>query len=101
MSETKFIQPNFNHQEAQMQAGNDFVTPLDTTSDLERRVSDLENKRINLNTDVFGLFENVTAVPTIIPHDVFDQIKIYRSGTTYRLYWYDNATAIWRYVTGT
>lgn len=86
---------------AQSQAGNDFSTPEGQIADLEERIYALENKRVNLNTDVFGLFENVTAVPTGIPHDVYDQIKIYNSGGTYRLYWYDITSAAWRYAAGT
>lgn len=103
MSQNKpeFKAPSFDYAEAQAQAGNDFSTSTDQFFSIENRLSALENERTNLNTDVFGLFEVVSAVPAGIPHDVYDQIKIYSNSTTYRLYWYDSTSAAWRYATGT
>lgn len=57
--------------------------------------------RIDLDTSVFGLFETVSAVPTAVPANLYDQIKIYKNSTTYRLYWYDGINNQWRYATGT
>lgn len=55
--------------------------------------------RINFD-DVIGGFEIVDAAPTGTPNgDIFSQIKIYKNGTTYRLYWHDGTD--WRYATGT
>lgn len=58
-------------------------------------------QRIRLNSDIEGLFETVSTVPTGAPRDIFGQIKIYTNGATYRLYWYDNTNGAWRYATGT
>lgn len=67
--------------------------------DLIQRVTALEEKRVNLNTDVFGLFETVSAAPTGVPRDLYDQIKIYVNGGTYRLYVYDVTGRAWHYAT--
>lgn len=58
------------------------------------------SKRILL-TDVFGLFETVSVVPTQVPQTIFDQVKVYVSGATLRLYWYDTTAGVWHYVTAT
>jgi hypothetical protein len=36
-----------------------------------------QSPRINLNTDIIGLFETVSTAPTATPRDIYDQIKIY------------------------
>lgn len=52
--------------------------------------------------DIDDLFENVLAVvPTKVPTNAWEQIKIYRNGADYRFYWYDFASGAWRYATGT
>lgn len=51
--------------------------------------------------DLDGLFETVSAAPTTVPKSIYDQIKIYVNGSTYRLYWYDNNANTWHYVTAT
>lgn len=58
-------------------------------------------QRINLNTDILGLFETVSAAPSGTPRDLYDQVKIYVNGATYRLYWYDSVGHAWHYVTAT
>jgi len=68
---------------------------------IENSIRELQTRRVNLNTDIIGLFEVVSAAPTGVPKDLFDQVKIYHNGTTYRLYWYDNVNHEWRYATGT
>lgn len=71
---------------------------------LQREIEDIKhgmNMPVNLDTQVFGLFEVVSAVPTGTPKMLFDQIKIYTNGSTYRLYWYDWVNHNWRYATGT
>lgn len=47
-----------------------------------------------------GLIEVVSAVPTHTPTNVYDQVKIYVSGATYRLYICDYTThpVTWHYV---
>lgn len=94
--------PNpLNQSSATTDAARQTVIPSDVNSDLERRITALENRRTNLNTDVFGMFETVSAVPSGAPKDVYDQIKIYSNSTTYRLYWYDYSNNAWRYASGT
>lgn len=51
--------------------------------------------------DVFGLLETVSVAPIGTPNDLYDQIKIFKSGATHRLYWYEGATNTWHYATGT
>lgn len=59
------------------------------------------NPKLNLDTDIYGMFEVVSAVPTLTPKTAYDQIKIYTNATTYRLYWYDWVNHAWHYATGT
>lgn len=47
--------------------------------------------------NVFGNFEVVSTVPTETPIRLEQQIKIYVSGATYRLYIYDNVNNNWKY----
>jgi hypothetical protein len=56
---------------------------------------------VDLDTDLFGMFEVVSAVPAGVPRMLYDQVKIYTNGTTYRLYWYDTVGHAWHYATGT
>lgn len=56
---------------------------------------------VNLDTQVLGMFEVVSVVPTTAPRTAYEQIKIYTNSTTYRLYWYDWKNHAWRYATGT
>lgn len=60
--------------------------------------SGLNSTRINLNTDLIGLFEVVTAAPTITPKSPYDQIKIaVIAGTSY-IYVYDQLNHAWKRV---
>lgn len=52
-------------------------------------------------SDIFGMFQTVSAVPTGSPVNWQNQIQIYVSGATYRIYWYDTVANIWHYVTAT
>lgn len=57
---------------------------------------------IEIDTDLFGVIDTVSAVPTTatnIPKTFFDQMKLYRSGTTFTLYLYDVVNKAWRSVT--
>lgn len=56
--------------------------------------------QINLS-DLIGLIEVVSAAPTLVPRNLFEQIKLYSNGGTRRLYVYvtDSAgTGAWRYT---
>lgn len=47
---------------------------------------------------VKGFFEIVDAAPTHVPRNMFDQIKLYVNGTTYRVYFYDYKAQAWRFA---
>jgi hypothetical protein len=91
----------FSPRAAEAEAGTDQATIAYQVGTLEDKVQDLENRRIQIETDVFGLFETVSAAPTGTPQTVYDQVKIYVNSTTYRLYWYDTVGHVWHYVTAT
>lgn len=56
---------------------------------LKNDIQTINNTRINLNTDIVGLFQTVTVAPTGVPTSPYRQIQIaVISGTTY-LYIYD------------
>ena len=61
--------------------------------------SQLSAITVQLNTQVQGLFECVSVVPTGKPSNVYDQVKIYASGGTKTLYLYDYINSAWRSVT--
>jgi len=42
-------------------------------------------------------FRVVSSVPTRAPRDYYESIVIYVSGSTYRLYVYDEKNSAWRY----
>lgn len=48
---------------------------------------------------VFGMFKTKSDVPSGMPTNWFDQIVIYKSGATLKLYIYDVTNAAWRSVT--
>jgi len=50
--------------------------------------------------EIMGLFEVVSSAPSHQPKRFYDQIKIYKSGATRRLYWYDQNAGEWVYVAG-
>lgn len=98
MSET----PQFQHPQPQSASqpmyGQVFSTTLDTADTqtqievLTRRIQDLENKRVNFNTDLIGLVETIGMAPTTTtPTNPFQQFKIY-SGN---LYYYDGLNKVW------
>ena len=84
---------------------------MDTTQ-LENRIQVLEqqmqshfhsghgDRQVNL-LDILGKFEVVSTAPAGKPSSISGQIKIYTSGSTYRLYWYDTTAGTWHYVTAT
>ena len=47
---------------------------------------------------IIGLFEVVDTVPSNVPSRLFDQVKIYKNGSTKRLYVYDYSNHAWYYV---
>jgi hypothetical protein len=106
----KIEQPDFPHPQLQSYqpiAGQVYSSAPDLNSlsnqiqDALNKINNLMEKRINFNTDIIGLFETVSAVPTGIPASPYQQIKIYVNGATLRLYWYDGNANVWHYVTAT
>lgn len=107
--------PNFEHPYSQSSLPQNISAP--TQDDTEFRFQEVERKidekianhihdgggaqRINFNTDIIGLFETVSAVPTGSPKGPYDQVKVYVNGGTLRLYWYDGVANVWHYVTAT
>lgn len=70
--------------------------------DIREHEHDGLGSRINdLDTDIQGLFETVSVVPTNLPKGAYDQIKVYENAGTHRLYWYDATSHAWRYTAGT
>lgn len=77
----------------------DLGTVASDLSALSAKVLQMQNDRINLNTDIIGLFETVTVAPTGVPLGPWSQVKIATiAGTTY-LYVYDTASNTWKRVT--
>lgn len=60
----------------------------------------IEEPNINLNveqraSEVFGMFQTVTTIPTETPRNWFNQIQIYSNGGTTTLYIYDTVANTW------
>lgn len=73
---------------------------------MKRDIEDLkladQNPHIEIDTDLFGVIDTVSSVPTTatnIPKNFFDQMKLYRNGGTFTLYLYDVVNKAWRSVT--
>ena len=49
------------------------------------------------NLTIQGFIPTVSAAPTHTPTKTADQIRIYQSGATYRLYIYDTVNNVWKY----
>lgn len=60
-----------------------------------------QQQHVEIDTDLFGVIETISVVPSnsAVPKMFFDQVKIYSSGATYRLYIYDVVGKAWRYTT--
>lgn len=43
-------------------------------------------------------FRLVASVPTAAPRNYYESIVIYKSGTTYRLYVYEENNQVWKYT---
>jgi hypothetical protein len=68
--------------------------------DTSHRHNGADAPKLNM-LDMVGLIEVVSAAPTLVPGNMFDQIKIYSNGGTRRLYVYvtDSAgSGAWRYT---
>lgn len=57
-----------------------------------------QRKDVDILT-LIGLIPTVSSAPTYVPRKFAEQIVLYASGGTYRLYIYDITNAAWRYAT--
>ena len=48
--------------------------------------------------DLLGGLQTTSAVPTDTPRDIFDWVRVYKSGSSYRLYVYDGLNNVWKYA---
>ena len=77
--------------------------------EFERRLAALEEDKTISKYDnnfdyldiqnITGFVQVVSVAPAGFPKSFFDQVKIYISGGTLRLYVYDYANNAWRYTT--
>lgn len=58
---------------------------------------DGQNSKQILIRDLAGFFEIVSVAPTHVPKNMFEQIKLYVNGATYRTYFYDYKAKAWRF----
>ena len=47
---------------------------------------------------LIGKIKTVSAVPSWTPRNLYEQLVIYKSGATIRLYVYDNTNLAWNYT---
>lgn len=67
-------------------------------SDIKKHNHDgINSAQVDIS-NLTGLIRTVAAVPTWIPKMFFDQLVIYKSGATIRLYIYDSLNKAWRYT---
>lgn len=98
--ETSFQHPQLQSQ--QPFSGQVYSNILDNAGinqELERvneKFGELDRKRVNLTTDIIGLFETVTSAPTGTPIGPWGQIKIYNN----KLYFYDSVSKTWDSTAG-
>ncbi len=99
--------PTFEHPQSQTNqpsVGQVFSDSLDVSglnqqiAELTRRIETIENKRINFNTDLIGLFETVTVAPTLIPTSPYEQIKLANISGTFYIYAYNTNSKTWKRV---
>lgn len=77
--------------------------------DIKRRLNELDQDKTVSRYDnpfdyvdiknIVNFIEIVATIPAGFPKNFFDQVKIYISGGTYRLYIYDYSNSAWRYAT--
>ena len=81
------------------------MDPQQQLDDLKRDLDELTRRfnenSVEFDSDLNGLIDVISAVPTHTPKNLYDQLKIYTNGTTYRFYWYDWVNHAWHYATGT
>lgn len=95
------VTPNDRSYEPQM-----FIDPQSIARD-ERQIR-IENHEHNGSDapqinflDLLGFIESVDAVPTIVPKNLFDQVKLYSNAGTRRIYFYvmdSVGVGAWRYA---
>lgn len=97
--------PIFQHPQPQTnEPAQGQIAGVDTIQDqqingLSQVIGQMQNKRINFNTDIIGLIETVTVAPTGIPTGPYDQIKISVIAGTTALNVYDATNHVWKKIT--
>lgn len=97
--------PTFQHPQSQsMQpvlSGStpDINTVSQAISEVQNQMTSFQNRRINLNTDIIGLFETVFVAPTLIPNGPYGQLKIALISGTYYFYAYTGVSGGWKRTT--
>lgn len=96
-TDAELATPHFQHpqpQKSQPEAGQVFGGTSDVgdqVADLQKKISDMDNTRINFNTDLIGLVETVTVTPTGVPTSPYRQLKIFNG----KWYYYDSLNNVW------
>ena len=106
-TDAELAAPNFQHPQPQgSQPAHDQIDGVQPNIQdllvqinlLRREIDMLKSKRINANTDIIGLFETVTAAPTLTPRSFLEQIKLANIAGTYYIYAYNTSSKTWRSV---
>lgn len=96
--------PNFEHPQSQTTApAQGQIAGIDTAQSQQiqqnsAQIAEIRARRVNLNTDIIGLFETVSVAPTLVPAGPYDQVKIYSNSGTFRLYVYDAVGNAWYFA---
>lgn len=108
-SDAELAAPHFQHPQTQSQSNPAYgqvYTNNPNQADLLQQIQNLTTRiqqlevnratRINLNTDIIGLFETVTVAPTLIPTSPYEQIKLANISGTFYLYVYNTNSKTWK-----
>lgn len=70
--------------------------PIVEVSYTEPKMPTSQDQRLE---NIWGVIKTVSTAPTHVPRKFDEQIVLYVSGVTYRLYIYDTNANVWRYAT--
>lgn len=110
-SDAELAAPHFQHPQPQSQSNPAYgqvYSDNPNQADLMQQIQNLTTRiqqlevnratRINLNTDIIGLFETVTVAPTLIPTSPYEQVKLAVISGTYYIYAYNTSSKTWKRV---
>lgn len=109
-SDAELAIPHFQHPQPQSQGNPAYgqvfsenlnqADLLSTIAALAQRIELLEQKRINFNTDIIGLYQTTTLAPTTTtPTNPYQQVQITVIAGTTKLNVYDSLNKVWKAVT--